>query len=140
LGSDCPFFIRNQPSFATGRGNNLIPAEPILSGYHLVVVYPGIHINTPEAYSAVISGKPGKPLFESIKLPVVEWKHTIRNDFEERIMGNHPEIGRLKEALYEYGSLYSSLSGSGSAVYGIFEKPVRLEGIPSGYFIWKGSL
>jgi 4-diphosphocytidyl-2-C-methyl-D-erythritol kinase len=140
LGSDCPFFIRNQPAFATGRGNNLMPVEPILSGYHVVVVHPGIHINTSEAYSKTIPEESGNRLFESLKLHIHEWKHTIRNDFEEHILGDYPEIGRLKEALYESGALFSSLSGSGSAVYGIFEKAVLLKGIPSTYFTWQGRL
>lgn len=140
LGSDCPFFIRNQPAFATGRGNNLAPARPILSGYHIVVVHPGIHINTSEAYTKATPEESGKQLFESIKLPIHEWKQAIWNDFEEHIVNDYPEIGKLKEALYRSGALYSSLSGSGSAVYGIFEKAVPLKGIPSEYFIWQGTL
>ncbi len=140
LGSDCPFFIRNQPAFATGRGINLIPIEPILSGYHLVVVHPGIHINTSEAYSKAAPKESGKGLLESIKKPIMEWKHAIENDFEEHLLDNYPEIGTLKEALYRSGALYSSLSGSGSAVYGIFDKAVPLKGIPTEYCIWQGKL
>ncbi len=140
LGSDCPFFIRNQPAFATGRGNNFVPAEPMLSGYHLVVIYPWIHIDTSEAYSKAIPDESGKKLFESLKLPIHEWKQVICNDFEDHLLVEYPEIGDLKEALYRSGALYSSLSGSGSAVYGIFEKAVPLKGIPLEYSIWQGSL
>lgn len=140
LGSDCPFFIRNQPAFATGRGENLLPVEPFLSGYHLVVVHPGIPIKTSEAYSRVTPSGMGTGLFDAIRLPIHEWKYTIRNDFEEQILLDHPEIGKLKELLYRSGALYSSLSGSGSAVYGIFDKAVSLNRIPSEYFTWQGWL
>lgn len=140
LGSDCPFFIRNKPAFGTGRGENLIPAESILSGYHLVVIHPGISINTSDAYSKVIPKETGRGLFKSIKRPIHEWRHVIQNDFEEQILVDYPEIGKLKETLYGAGALYSSLSGSGSAVYAIFEKEISLRGIPSGYFTWQGRL
>ncbi len=140
LGSDCPFFIRNQPAFATGRGNNLLPVEPVLSGYHLVVIYPGIHISTSEAYSKATPEESGKKLFESIRRPIHEWKEVIRNDFEDHLVVEYPEIGIIKKALYRSGALYSSLSGSGSAVYGIFEQAVPIKEIPSDYFIWQGRL
>lgn len=140
LGSDCPFFIRNQAAFATGKGDNLSPVPPVLNGYQGVVIHPGIHINTSEAYSRINPVKPGIPLSESIKLPVKEWKNSIRNDFEDIVFRDFPEIGKLKGMLYQKGAIYSSLSGSGSAVYGIFEKEICLRGIPSEYFIWQGKL
>lgn len=140
LGSDCPFFIKNQPALATSRGEVLLSVSPILSGYHIIIIHPGIHINTGEAYARSNPSKPQKPLSELIRLPVEEWKNTIENDFEEIVFSDYPEIGQLKDTLYSKGAIYSSLSGSGSAVYGIFHEQITLENIPEEYFTWQGKL
>lgn len=121
LGSDCPFFIRNTAQLATGRGEQLQPIHLKLSGYHLIVVKPSIHVNTRQAYSGVhISGDRGK-LEEQLLLPVTEWKAHIKNDFEEHLFVLYPELSEIKTKLYEAGAVYASMSGSGSAVFGIFE-------------------
>lgn len=140
LGSDCPFFIRNKPAFATGKGDILSLVSPVLAGYYLVVIYPGIHINTGEAYTRINTVNSGVPLFELIKRPVSEWKNSVRNDFESIIFSDFPEIGKIKEMLYDNGAIYSSLSGSGSSVYGIFEKEISLSGVSGNYFMWQGKL
>lgn len=124
LGSDCPFFIEHSAQLATGRGEILKTIDVKLIGYYLVLIKPEVHINTTQAYSGVyISGEKGK-LERDIQLPVTEWKHFIKNDFEQHIFRLHPELEAIKHTFYDKGALYASMSGSGSAMYGIFkEKP-----------------
>ena len=125
LGSDCPFFVDCLPSFASGRGEILTPAGTILEDYYAVLVNPGIKISTREAYGNCSPSKPSVPLQTLVKHPVNEWKEIIVNDFEKTVFPFHPEIKEIKQALYSSGAVYSSMSGSGSTVYGIFkEKPV----------------
>jgi 4-diphosphocytidyl-2-C-methyl-D-erythritol kinase len=132
LGSDCPFFLLNQPSFAAGRGEELGPVDVDLSAYRLVVIYPGVHINTAWAFSQLRPNKPLKPLKEVINQPITTWKAELVNDFEQAVFEAHPEIKSIKENLYAQGAVYASLSGSGSAVYGIFQKDKDVSG--SGAF------
>jgi 4-diphosphocytidyl-2-C-methyl-D-erythritol kinase len=136
LGSDCPFFIINAPCFATGRGELLEPAEPDLSLCKLVIVNPGIHINTTEAFSAINPTIKSKSIKKIIQQPIETWKNELSNDFEEPVFKKYPELNNVKDHLYKVGAIYASMSGSGSSVYGIFEKDkdVRLS-FPSSYFI-----
>ncbi len=124
IGADCPFFIRNQPVFATGIGNVFTPVELSLKDYWLLLVKPDIHVSTPEAYAGVTPMPAHIPLTELIKNPMENWKNSIINDFEKSVFRKFPEIGKLKENMYAEGAVYASMSGSGSSVYGIFrEKP-----------------
>lgn len=123
LGADCPFFIRNKPVFAEGVGDIFTPVDVSLKGYYLVLVKPDIHVSTGEAYAGVSPRQPVSRLTETIRLPVEEWKNRIVNDFEEGIFDRYPAIGVIKQALYDQGAVYASMSGSGSSVFGIFEKP-----------------
>jgi 4-diphosphocytidyl-2-C-methyl-D-erythritol kinase len=135
LGSDCPFFIRNRPAFAEGRGEILTEVEVSLHGYFLALVIPPVHIQTSEAYETVTPGKPAVSVREVIGLPVEEWKGKLINDFEKPMISKFPEIGEAKEKLYELGAVYASMSGSGSAVYGLFKNPVTLANqFPITYF------
>jgi len=120
LGSDGPFFILNQPAFASGRGEQLEPIELDLSNYHIVLVNPGIHVNTGLAFSQLIPGLPQKSIRDIIKQPVSSWKDELVNDFERPVMQQYPAIQKIKDELYKKGALYASMSGSGSTVYGIF--------------------
>lgn len=122
LGSDCPFFINNVPVYATGRGEKTEPVSLDLSGYSLLIIYPGIHIQTAWAFSRVVPGENRPALKKRIQQPVETWANTLRNDFELPVFQKYPQIENLKETLYKNGALYASLSGSGSAVYGIFPK------------------
>jgi 4-diphosphocytidyl-2-C-methyl-D-erythritol kinase len=122
LGSDCPFFIRNKPCYATGRGEVLEPLELDLSAYSWLLVYPGIHVNTGWAFGRITPREPKQNLRQSILQPVEEWKKLIYNDFEAPVFSAHPVLGEIKEQLYEAGALYATMSGSGSAVVGIFPK------------------
>ncbi|MCU0362903.1 MAG: 4-(cytidine 5'-diphospho)-2-C-methyl-D-erythritol kinase [Bacteroidales bacterium] len=138
LGSDCPFFIEGRPAFAGGRGEILSPAPDLLHGYYLVILNPGIHSDTREAYR---NCKPSTPAFSVQDLPrihVEDWKLHLKNDFEEFVFRQHPITGQLKNRLYESGAIYSSMSGSGSSVFGIFSGQPALPGDLKEYLIWEG--
>jgi len=125
LGSDCPFFLDGNPSFAESRGELLTPVKPLQEGLHLLLVNPGIFVNTREAYSFCTPKKPSTNLKEIYSLGISEWKDLIINDFEEFIFMKYPQIADIKKTLYEMGAVYSSMSGSGSTVFGIFyDKPI----------------
>lgn len=121
LGSDCPFFIINQPCFATGRGEILQPIPLSLKGYSLVLVNPGIHIPTGWAFAQLPLNRPQQNILEIIHQPIQSWQNQIVNDFEEPIGKHYPQIISIKKWLLDAGALYASMSGSGSTVFGIFE-------------------
>lgn len=124
LGADCPFFITGRPVYATGIGNEFHPIDLDLSGWHLVVVKPDVFVSTKEAYSMVRPAKPEVTLDQKIALPLDEWKESISNDFEEGIFALHPELNDIKAKLYALGARYAAMSGSGSALFGLFEQPL----------------
>jgi len=134
LGSDCPFFIQNKPCLATGRGEILEPLNLDLSRYSILIIHPGIHINTAEAFSEIEICLPG-PEYDITSLPVEQWKGVVINDFEKIVEKKHPQILELINTLYHHCALYASMSGSGSAVYGIFETKADLPKFPGHYFI-----
>ncbi len=140
IGSDCPFFIDSVPSYASGRGEVLTPVKPVLNGYYLVIMNPGVGINTSEAYQNCRAGQPSKSLLILIDYPVREWKENILNDFEEFAFKKYPVIGKMKEELYRSDALFSLMSGSGSSVYGIFSEKPKLPQKLKDYVIWEGSL
>lgn len=131
VGSDCPFFIRNKPAYVTGRGEVLQQFDLDLSGYWMALVNPNIHIGTKEAYSGITPSEPNSSLQEILSKDVSEWKNAVKNDFEASIFPNHPSIQKLKEQMYELGADYASMTGSGSTVFGLFEKE------PEGLFFEK---
>jgi 4-diphosphocytidyl-2-C-methyl-D-erythritol kinase len=120
LGSDCPFFIINKPCFAAGRGEKLEALQMDLSSYRILVVNPGIHINTGLAFKTIVTSQPAFHLKEAIGYPVTEWRNYIINDFEIPVFREFPAIKRIKEQLYDSGAVFALMSGSGSTVYGIF--------------------
>jgi 4-diphosphocytidyl-2-C-methyl-D-erythritol kinase len=122
LGSDCPFFIYNKPAFASGRGENLEEISLDLSAYSIQVICPGIHVSTKEAFSKVQPMEAAIDLRTIGKLPVEEWKDRVINDFEVSVFANHPQLANIKSQLYDQGAIYASMSGSGSAIFGIFLK------------------
>jgi len=121
LGSDCAFFIDNTPKYATGRGEIMQSVPSVLDGYKIKVIKPLFNISTKEAYSKVKPQTPKTSLLEDFNRPVKEWKDYIKNDFEQFLFPEHPELQRYKDALYESGALYAAMTGSGSALFGIFE-------------------
>lgn len=125
LGADCPFFIDNKPVLAKGIGNIFESTEVNLSGYHIVLIKPNVHVSTAEAYGGCKPQRWTTPLEEAIKQPITEWKNYIFNDFEKTVFIAHPELAEIKEMLYEKGAIYAAMSGSGSTIYGIFDKEVN---------------
>ncbi|HEY1010458.1 MAG: 4-(cytidine 5'-diphospho)-2-C-methyl-D-erythritol kinase [Daejeonella sp.] len=138
LGADCAFFIKNQPVFASGRGDRFEEIELDLSKYFIALVMPDLHISTFEAFGGVRPRKPGVSLKELVKENPVLWKDSVINDFEQGIISQHPEIGYLKHLLYESGAIYASMSGSGSSVYGIFKAPLKLPELEIGNRVFYG--
>lgn len=139
IGADCAFFIKNTPAYATGIGNILSPTVCSISGYHLVLVKPDIHISTKEAYSLVTPAAAETPLTEIAALAVEEWKGKMKNDFEKSVFANHPQMKKIKEELYNMGAVYASMSGSGSAFFGLFTEQQNIEDIEKkfpGMFCW----
>ena len=141
IGSDCPFFIDGDPAFAQGRGEILESINPVLSGYYLLLINPGVVINTREAYLNCTPETPVTSLRLLVTRDISEWKDLILNDFEESVFKNHPAIRKIKDDLYSSGALFSSMSGSGSGVYGIFSgKPRNLPWHLRRIVIWEGSM
>lgn len=140
LGSDCPFFIHNSPCFGGGRGEMLTPIELKLDGYHILLVNPGLHINTGKAYSL---SKP-KPLIHKVQVSITKdpklWREIVTNDFEKVVFDLYPEIGAIKNSLYDLGAIYSAMSGSGSTVFGIFEAKPEYNSLFSNYYIYYQAL
>lgn len=122
LGSDCPFFIHNIPMIATGKGDVLEPYDIDLKHFTVKIIVPqGIRINTAEAYKDVEDHR-GMSLKEALSYPVDQWKDVLVNDFEKTVFAAHPQLAQLKQQMYDRGAIYASMSGSGSAIYGLFVK------------------
>lgn len=127
LGSDCPIFIKNKPAIAYGRGEIFEDVNLNLEGKYIAITHPGIHIGTSGAFKSLNPSQPKVKLKEKLQHPIEEWKEIIENDFEKYAFSTYPEIEKIKEKMYQAGALYASLSGSGSAVYGIFDTEPNLE-------------
>jgi 4-diphosphocytidyl-2-C-methyl-D-erythritol kinase len=123
MGADCPFFIQNKPVFAEGTGTVFSPVTISLQNYRIAIVKPSVSVSTKDAYTQVKPKQPTVPLKDIIRLPVNEWRNHLINDFEPGVFALYPEIAGLKQKLYAEGALYASMTGSGSAVFGIFDKP-----------------
>ena len=121
LGSDCAFFIKNIPVFASQKGDVFTNIKLDLSHLCIATIYPNVHSNTKEAYSLVKPQHPTKSLLEIIKQPISTWKNDLINDFETSIFNLYPVVEKTKNDLYELGALYACMSGSGSAVFGLFQ-------------------
>ena len=124
LGADCAFFIKNKVCYAEGIGSEFSAIELDLKSYHFVIVKPEVSVSTAEAYGSISPNSDRSPLRNLILSPIQDWKNTVINDFEAGIFEKYPQIREIKEELYESGAIYASMSGSGSAVFGIFkDKP-----------------
>ncbi len=139
LGADCAFFVLNRPAFATGIGDNLLPITLDLSSYKIIIAKPSVFVSTPEAFAGIIPQKPAFNLAEIESVPVEKWKDFVINDFEKSVFNKYPQIKEIKEAMYEMGALFASMSGSGSAVFGIFRhSPINPDKfLPKGIFIYR---
>lgn len=141
LGADCAFFVRNKPVFATGIGNVFTPVELSLEGWTLVLVKPDVVVSTRDAYAGVQPKQPSESLLDLIKLPVEEWQGRVNNAFETSVFGRHPEIAAIKDRLIDLGATYAAMSGSGSAVFGLFKQPLEhVDEIFAGCFVRQRTL
>ncbi len=121
LGADCAFFVRNRPVFAEGIGNEFSDIALSLAGWHiLVVLKPDVHVATAEAYAHITCQRWAMPLREALQRPVEAWRDCLFNDFEASVFAQHPVLAEIKQQLYDSGAVYAAMSGSGSAIYGLF--------------------
>jgi 4-diphosphocytidyl-2-C-methyl-D-erythritol kinase len=140
LGSDCPFFVQCRPTYVEGRGE-IMTAHPLdLNGWHIIIVNPGLHVSTAQAYSH-IRPQPGQFDLRNLHVSTIEeWKKQVVNVFESPVTTLFPEIGKIKSQLYEQGAMYASMSGSGSSVFGLFRELPELPEWPETYKVFSGSL
>ena len=124
LGSDCAFFIYNRPMIGEGRGE-VLSEYPLDIPYDIQVITPaGIAVSTKDAYGGIRLHEPEVPLREALSRPVEEWDGILVNDFEETVFAKYPELAAIKQSLYDCGAVYASMSGSGSALFALYEKCV----------------
>jgi 4-diphosphocytidyl-2-C-methyl-D-erythritol kinase len=141
LGSDCAFFIQDNPMIGTGRGEILREVAVSLKNKFLVIVKPDIHVSTADAFAGVTPRQPQYSIADIVtNRPVTEWKQFLKNDFEESVFKKYPLIKTLKDKLYENGAVFSSMSGSGSAVLGIFNTELDMAAQFSGATVWSGRV
>ena len=137
LGSDCPFFILNEPCFATSRGEVMENISIDLSAYQFIIVNPDIHISTAWAFKNIIPSIPKKSIKEIIQQPITTWKNELINDFEIAVIKEYPVISEIKEQLYNAGAVYVSMSGSGSSIFAIINKDNKFKNnFPENYFVF----
>lgn len=130
LGADCAFFIDSEPAFATGIGSCLSPIDmgTTLTDCHVIIIKPSIAISAKSAYAHIHPHHPDKCCRDIINQPMETWKHELTNDFEEQAFKDYPELQNIKNNLYEHGAIYAQMSGSGSAMFGIFkDKPENID-------------
>jgi 4-diphosphocytidyl-2-C-methyl-D-erythritol kinase len=139
LGSDCPFFILNQPCFATGRGEIMQPLSLNLSSYQFVLVNPGIHVPTGWAFAQLQPTVPNISCEQIVMQDPSTWRDQLLNDFEDAVMTAYPTIRTIKKQLYEHGAVYASMTGTGSTVYGMFKKETDLSTLSfaDSFFVYK---
>ncbi len=141
LGADCAFFILSRPAYAEGIGELLQPISLNLSSYYIGIVRPNIPVSTREAFSLIKPQKPAKCCREVVMQPIETWREELTNDFEQSVFTLHPEIGAIKQQLYDLGAVYAAMSGSGSAVFGLFQNEIDLAThFPKDVFTFFGKL
>jgi 4-diphosphocytidyl-2-C-methyl-D-erythritol kinase len=136
LGSDCPFFIEDKPMLGSGRGEQLSDLSLSLKGLYLVIVKPDIHVSTAEAYAGVKPQAPQQALANILAQPVIEWKYLLVNDFEKSVFAKYPAIEAIKNAMYDQGAIYASMSGSGASVFGVFQSQTERSNQFDGMQYW----
>jgi 4-diphosphocytidyl-2-C-methyl-D-erythritol kinase len=143
LGSDCPFFILNQPCLGEGRGERLQTIDFSLKDYWVVLVKPNVHVSTAAAFSGLNLNK-GEVKIGSvqteIKKGIESWKAGLHNDFEPSVFAAHPILSDVKNSIYRHGAVYASMSGSGATVYGLFEKAPLLKDDYKEHFYFESQL
>jgi 4-diphosphocytidyl-2-C-methyl-D-erythritol kinase len=127
IGSDTAFFVRNTPQLCTGRGERMQPIDLPIKGLYLAIAKPNEGVSTKEAYAGVKPAAPQLRLVDALRRPLNEWQGCVKNDFEPHIFEAHPAIAALKQKMLDEGALYASMSGSGSAVFGLFADEPQIE-------------
>lgn len=145
LGADCPVFVDNIPAVGRGIGEVLSPFTCLeLTGWHIVVVKPELHISTAEAFRGLKDISPSiVPLEERLSQPIAQWSALVSNDFEASLFPLHPQLAEFKARLYDLGAVYASMTGSGAALYGLFRQAVDLErafDTHPNLFLWQSVL
>lgn len=143
VGADCPFFIYNRPMLATGTGTHLDPADIDLSGLTVTVVKPMQSVPTAAAYRGVTPRMPSSPLRSRLDLSIDCWQEQVVNAFEESVVPAIPVIALIKESMIRAGALYTSMSGSGSAVYALSERDILADmdrELLDGMAVWSGKM
>ena len=136
LGSDCAFFLQEIVQLALGRGEILSAVPLDLSGKHLLLVNPGIHVPTAEVYRNMTPSETLLSLGDRVLRPIIEWRDLLPNTMEQGVFEQHPTVARIKEKLYRSGAAFASMSGSGSTVFGIFEHPPPVIDWPTDHQSW----
>ncbi|MBN1650561.1 MAG: 4-(cytidine 5'-diphospho)-2-C-methyl-D-erythritol kinase [Bacteroidales bacterium] len=136
LGSDCPFFIHSFAQYARGRGELLEPFELKISSLKLLLIIPDFSVSTQEAYAKIKSNKKQTSPKEILNQPIENWKKHLKNDFEAVVFNDFPSLGAWKKELYRKGAIFVSLSGSGSAMFALFEKQIDLKPAGNYRFYW----
>jgi 4-diphosphocytidyl-2-C-methyl-D-erythritol kinase len=140
LGMDCPFFVENLPAFAQGRGDVLTPLDLSLSGKTICIARPDIHISTSGAYAGVTPHQGQISPATVTAFTAASWKGKLKNQFEETLFVKYPQLQFIVDSFYDSGAVYASLSGSGSAMYGIFNSAPNLHSRFENMFYWEGEL
>ena len=121
IGSDCPFFMENKNKYVFGIGEKMEDINIDLNDKKIVIIIPKISISTIEAYNNVIPKKPKFKLKEILENePLEKWKNFIKNDFENYAFSKIKELKNIKNHINRLGAQFVSMTGSGSAIYGIF--------------------
>jgi len=140
IGSDCPFFIRNTPAMISGTGTTVKHFEINLDNMFIGIAFPGFRISTPEAYANVTVKREKIPLDVLLQKDISTWKDNVLNDFEESLFPKHDELRDIKDCFYKNGAVYASLSGSGSAVFGLFDEQPDLSADLEKKMIYQGFI
>lgn len=137
LGSDCPFFIEAKPAEIRGRGELVQSINWSLKALKIIIVKPDIAIKTADAFAGIRTQNTELPKLNNVKSN--NYQNFFTNDFEAQLSDKYPVLKEIKEKLIQSGALYASLSGSGSAVFGLSYHTINIK-FPSSYFVWNGEL
>lgn len=143
LGADCAFFVTSKPKYATGIGEIMTPINYALNNldnFFIGIVKPAIAVSTQEAFTHIRPKTPKKCCNDIIYQSIDTWRDELTNDFEKPIFAIHPELKDIKSRLYNLGAIYAQMSGSGSTIFGIFNKRIDLSTEFKNMFTFFGKL
>lgn len=122
VGADCSFFIYNRPAYCTGIGTDIsLDVSPRLEGLSMAIAKPrGQSVSTAQAYAGITPKIADESPRDIVAMEPTQWRHKLVNDFEATVGKIIPRIGELIAHMYDSGAIYAAMSGSGSAVFGLF--------------------